>query len=137
MMVGARASRAARAVRLLMLLLGLVTTPSIGLEAMQRPHCAQHELAEQHNHQLAGSATVPRGHAPEAWIQRHDHGCPHCPASECARVSPCTGATANALVPSRTAGLILQGHRVALDLGRRRAHSAVSPPDTPPPQLIA
>lgn len=124
-------------VGLLMLLLGIVSMPSIGLKAIERPHCAQHEQAGRHERHLASLVIVAHAQGQPAWTQAHDHGCPHCPASECARVAPCTGSTTTAVAPSRAVVEDLDAHRVAVDLTRQLAHSAVSPPATPPPQLIA
>jgi hypothetical protein len=137
MSAGAGTRWPARAVQLLMLVLGVVATPSVGLDAMQRPHCAQHELAVGLRAQRGAPAPVAHGPSQAAWAQQHDHGCHHCPASECARVSPCAGPVTIALVPSRAVVYDLQSHRVALDLDRQQARSAVSPPEPPPPQLIA
>jgi hypothetical protein len=133
MMVGTPNSWPARILRLLMLALGIVATPSVGVEALQAPHCPQHERAGQH----AASSSMAHEHDLQSWSQRHDHGCAHCPASECARVSPCTGSSSTAVPPSCATVDDLRSHRVAVDLARRQAHSAVSSPDTPPPQLIA
>jgi hypothetical protein len=133
MMVGTPNSWPARILRLLMLALGIVATPSVGVEALQAPHCPQHERAGQH----AASSSMAHEHDLQSWSQRHDHGCAHCPASECARVSPCTGSSSTAVPPSRATVDDLRSHRVAVDLARRQAPSAVSSPDTPPPQLIA
>jgi hypothetical protein len=137
MMIGLLPSWPARLVRLAMLVLGITSVPSVGLEAMQRPHCAQHEMAAQHERHMASEATLAHGHDAQAWTQRHDHGCPHCPASECARISPCTGSSTTAVTPSRAVIADLHGRRVAVDLDRQLAHSTFSTPDTPPPQLIA
>jgi hypothetical protein len=137
MMVGTSASRPARAVRSLMLALGIVATPSVGTEAMQRPHCAQHDLAARHLQHATASSRLGHGHDEQAWTQRHDHGCPHCPASECARVSPCTGSSSNAVAPSCAVAKGLDSHGVPVDLTRLHLQSASSPPGTPPPQVIA
>src|SRR2546422_5476885 len=37
------------------------------------------------------------------WTERHDHGCPHCPATECASVAPCSSSTTSALTPANIA----------------------------------
>jgi hypothetical protein len=137
MMVGTPTHWFTRVVRLVMLVLGVVATPSVGMEAMRRPHCARHELAAQHAGHAAASSTTAQGPDTQAWMPRHDHGCAHCPASECARVSPCTGSSSTAVAPSRAVVESLDSHRVAVYPARHQVHSASSPPDTPPPQLIA
>jgi hypothetical protein len=137
MMVDAPASGPARAVRLLMLVLGIVATPSVGMGTMQRPHCAQHEPAARHLQHLAPASSMGQGRDVQAWTQSRDHGCPHCPASECAGVSPCAGSSSSAIAPACAVVESFDGHRVPVDLTRPHVHSATSPPDTPPPQLIA
>ena len=120
-----------------MLMLGIVAAPSVGLEALQRPHCIQHGVvAARGGHHAASERQAP-GRGSPSWRQAGNHECPHCPATECARVSPCTGSTTTALSPAAVAVTYLTGHRVALDLVRDQASSAQAPPDTPPPQLIA
>ena len=137
MVIGARSRWPVRAVRFLMLVLGIVATPGAGLEALQRPHCAQHELGSRHDNHQAALTLVARVHAPAGWTQQHDHSCPHCPASECARVAPCAGSALTALKSSGAVTYSVQDHRVGLDLDDQHVHSAVSPPDTRPPQLIS
>jgi hypothetical protein len=119
-----------------MLLLGIGSVPSVGVDALKRPHCAQHELAGQHEHHIASSAIVS-AQDQQAWTHRQDHSCPHCPASECARASPCSGFSTTAVAPARAVVADLRGHRVTVDLDRQLVHSAVSTPSTPPPQLIS
>jgi len=120
-----------------MLLLGIGSVPSLGVDAVQRPHCAQHERAGQHERHVASSVTAVSAQDQQAWTHSQKHSCPHCPASECARVSPCSGSSTTAVSPSRTVVADLLGHRVTVDLDRQLVHSAVSTPPTPPPQLIA
>lgn len=137
MMVLASASWLARIARLPMLVAGIVATPSVGMDAMQRPHCAQHELAVHRPHQATPSSRTGKGNDTQSWTQRHDHRCSHCPASECARLAPCAGSSVTAVAPPRAVAGNLDSHQVAVDLGRQHVHSASPPPDTPPPQLIA
>jgi hypothetical protein len=130
-------SRLCPSIRLLMLLLGIASVPSAGLEALQRPHCAQHEPAAHHERHITAPVAVAHAQDQQAWTHRHDHNCPHCPVSECARVSPCASSSTTAVAPSRAVVEDLHGHRVMIDLLRQLAHSADSTPPTPPPQLIA
>jgi hypothetical protein len=132
MAAGGRTRCRAVAVRLLMLIVGVLATPGAGMDAMQRPHCARHELAAGHR-----AADVGHDYSQSAWAQQHTHTCQHCPASECARVSPCAASLSVALAPSGAGVYDPQGHRVVTDLDRQQARSAVSSPEPPPPQLIA
>jgi hypothetical protein len=128
--------RLSRMMGLLMLLLGIAGVPSTGLAALQRPHCAQHELTRQHDRRTASSTNVAQAQGQITWTNHQGHECPHCPASECARVSPCAG-TPTAVAPTRTSIADPQGHRVVIDRLRQLARSAIPAPPTPPPQLIA
>lgn len=122
--------------RALMLMLAIISLPSIGLDALQRPHCTQHEAPAIHaGHAPGGGHTSPDGS--RRWTTPPTHECPHCPAAECARVSPCAGSTSTALSPTEVDMLGLFTHRVHLQPARDRADSAIPPTDTPPPQAIA
>ena len=123
--------------RALMLALAIVSVPSIGLDALQRPHCVKHGTSALHaGHAMAREHAQLAGES-RAWSTPATHNCPHCPASECARVAPCTGSTTTAVSPPAMEMLGLYGHRVAVNVNRDRANSATPPHDTPPPQLIA
>jgi hypothetical protein len=120
---------------LLMVILGIMSVPSLGMGAWQRPHCAQHGTAIHVGHGVASDRAPSHG-AP-TWTRGTNHECSHCPASECAKVSPCASSTTTALSPK---GIGMTGcpvHRVIIDLAGEQAASADFPPDTPPPQLIA
>ena len=121
---------------MLMLALSIISVPSTGLKASQRPHCAQHELAAHHQSYGALENAAVHGHGQQAWEQEQ-HQCPHCPASECGRASTCTGSSSTAITPTRAVPTDSYVHRVAVDLGLQLPRSSSSPPDTPPPQLIA
>ena len=123
--------------RALMLVLATLSVPSSGLDALQRPHCVQHGTSALHvSHVMPREHAHPAGES-RAWSTPATHDCPHCPASECARVSPCTGSTTTALSPAAVDVPGLYDHRVAVNLDCDRANSATPPHDTPPPQLIA
>jgi hypothetical protein len=126
-----------RAVRSLMLVLGVASVPSVGLTMPERSHCAQHESMSRHEGNGSDRTSPAHDLDSPAWTQHHDHDCPHCPATECARVSPCSGSTTTALIATSVAVADLNGHRVAVDLARVQAFSSTSQPDTPPPQPIA
>jgi hypothetical protein len=121
---------------LLMLLLGIAGVPSTASAALQRPHYAQHEQTGQHDRPTASSTIVAQAQGQIAWTNHQGHECPHCPAFECARVSPCAGSL-TAIAPSCKAIADPQGHRVVIDRLRQVARSAVPAPPSPPPQLIA
>ena len=111
-----------------MLILGVVSVPSDGVEALQRPHCARHGTAAMGGHHIA------RAHDAAA---PSSHTCPHCPASDCDRVAPCGNSTTTALSSVVADVHAVPGARVATRLARDQAESAHPPPDTPPPQPIA
>lgn len=123
--------------RVTMLALAFVSQPGLGLESMQRSHCARHESGALSTGSVAVASHTHLGTAPRAWGHSHQQECPHCPASECGRLAPCAGPTTTA--PSSAGGVIvaLRAHRVPVALGPERATSASSLPSTPPPQPIA
>ena len=129
-------SRARRVFQLVMLLLAVVSLSGLGPDVLQRSHCAQHEVSA---HAAHTPAVQHPGQAPEGatWRAHDQHDCPHCPASECARVSPCSSSTFSVLSPRAIELAGFLGHRVAVRPVRDRADSATSSPVNPPPQLIA
>jgi hypothetical protein len=136
MVYGVPISWPARVVRMVMLALGIFSVPSVGLNALQRPHCAQHELVAQHGGHGAEVSTSAHGHGRQTW-EPQQHHCPHCPASECGRAPTCTGSSSTCTTPIRTVAANFHAHRVPVPVGLDLPHSASSTPDTPPPQLIA
>jgi hypothetical protein len=132
-----RASWLGRTAKVLMLILGIMSVPNMRLDALQHPHCTPHGAISLHRgHSSAASPTNPRGES-RTWAPATDHECPHCPASECARIAPCASSTTTALSPAGFSLVSLHDHRTAVDPGHERASSINSPPDTPPPQVIA
>ena len=123
--------------RVLMLPLGLLSVPSIGLAAMQRPHCAQHAPSVVHSgaHSRHGQQMpVPPS---TSWESSTKHDCPHCPAPECARVAPCAASSYAAV--SVTSPAITQPviHRAIRHRVQHSYYSTTHQPLTPPPQLIS
>ena len=121
-----------RITKILMLLLGILSTPSVGARALQGPHCAKHEQSALHpaHHQAssAHAASVQPG---------TQHDCPHCPATECAHLVPC--ATSTSPVTAAASLVVTEsspGH-VGVPTVRTHARSRTHEPPTPPPQLIA
>jgi hypothetical protein len=119
-----------------MLIIGIASVPGLGPEALQRPHCVQHRAAALHSGHLAALQNAAGRESP-AWTKAATHNCPHCPASECARVAPCASSSLTALSPTSIAVTHLQGSRTTIRLDGDQASSVPSSPDTPPPQLIA
>ena len=130
--------RISRFARISMLVLGVLGVPDAGLAAIQPPHCSQHPQSSMHQVASAGDRhNVTEPGSSTSWENGTQHDCPHCPATECARVAPCTASSSagvseasplvNALVSTR-----VRGRRV-----RVRPYSASYQPPTPPPQLIS
>jgi hypothetical protein len=118
-----------------MLALGIISAPSVGPWALQRPHCARHQMAGPGH--ASEAAAIAHHRDSLTWSQTQHHQCPHCPASECGRAIPCAGASTTPSIPATVAIADFDAHRVVVDRVREQASSATSPPDTPPPQLIS
>lgn len=121
--------------RALMLVLGVLSVPSVGPAAMQRPHCAQHgpsavQAHSGHGHQMPGSS-------PTSWESATKHDCPHCPAAECARVAPCATSSIAALSEASLTVTDLATDRVRVRRVQVHPYSSTQQPPTPPPQLIS
>lgn len=123
--------------RVVMLVLGILSVPSVGPAAMQRPHCAQHGPSARHQEAHSGARHHMPAPVPASWESATKHDCPHCPATECARVAPCTtSSTAAVSVPSLT---VTQSgtNRVIPRRVQHQLYSRTHQPPTPPPQLIS
>jgi len=118
--------------RMLMLVVGVVSVPSVGPAAMQRPHCAQHDPAAQHRggHQMPDPGRT-------SWEGATKHDCPHCPATECARIAPCTASSNAAVSPASLAVTVSAPQRNLFRPVQHELHSKTHQPPTPPPQLIS
>jgi hypothetical protein len=132
-----RGPRVGRTIKLVMLLLGIASVPGVGVAALERPHCGQYELAGHHEPRVTSPAAIAHHQIQQTWTPRHAHECPHCPASECARVSACTGSSITAVAPTCVAVADTYGRGVTTVRLRHFAHSAVCTPPTPPPQVLA
>ena len=121
--------------RTLMLVLGVLGMPSAGQAVVNGSHCVRHDVSASQPahagdmHQMAGT------HA--AWQDASSHTCPHCPASECARIAPCAGSSASALVAEAPQLGTLAAGRIQPFPADNRARSIRPKPSTPPPVLIA
>jgi hypothetical protein len=111
------------------------------LEAANLPvegsHCAQHGASAIHLMGVGAVQQMPQGAGMPSWQGPSHSDCPHCPASECARLVPCATTTIVAVAtrPDRMVrGAI---HRSSVLPVRLPFRSATHPPPTPPPQLIA
>lgn len=121
--------------RTLMLVVGVLGMPSAGQAVVNGSHCVRHDVSASQPahtgdmHQMAGT------HA--AWQDASSHTCPHCPASECARIAPCAGGGASALVAAAPELGAPAAGRSRTSVTDDRARSALPRPTTPPPVLIA
>jgi hypothetical protein len=119
-----------------LLLIGVLSTPGLGLTAFQRPHCASHSASTMHVVEPGGGHASHQTSAP-SWAPPAHSDCSHCPATECATVAPCSISGPSAAV-SRSAPFATPG---AHDVGAVRisssAYSTTQQPPTPPPQPVA
>ena len=131
------ALRSSHITRAVMLLFGALSVPSMGPAAMQPPHCTQHGPSATHQKGHSGDGQQVPAPRSASWDGSTNHDCPHCPATECARVAPCT-TSSNAAV-STTSLEVSQSvtHRATLGTGRHHLYSIIHQPPTPPPQLIS
>jgi len=128
--------RTGRMTRMLMLVLGVLSVPSIGPAAMQRPHCAQHVRSPGHQVPHSGD-THQAGPALVSWESATEHACPHCPATDCARIAPCTASSNAAISEASLTVPDPVSDRVGVRRVRVHPYSATHQPPTPPPQLIS
>jgi hypothetical protein len=124
-------------VRTLMLVLGILAMPSTGQAAVDGSHCARHQAtAFQMEHAGSMHAMMP-AHQAAAWQDGSSHTCPHCPASECARLAPCAGASASVIAVSAPTPIGFSTDRVRIFPIRDAVHSVLRQPPTPPPLLVS
>ena len=123
--------------RVLMLPLGLLSVPSIGLAAMQRPHCAQHSPSAVHQEAHPGTGQQAPESSSTSWDDTTSHDCPHCPATDCARVAPCSTSLNVAVSVTSLAVTQSASHRAVLHRLQHIPYSTIHQPPTPPPQLIS
>ena len=120
-----------------MMVLAIVSLTGLGPNVLERPHCAQHGATDAPGGHAAGARHGGAVETSGVWTSPASHDCPHCPATDCARVAPCAGSVSTALSPG---GVGLFGpslRRLIAAAGPERADSACPPPDAPPPQPIA
>jgi hypothetical protein len=118
--------------RTLMLALGIFAIPGTGQAAVDGSHCARHDAASGMEH-AGGMHAIQSGHHAAAWQDASSHACPHRPATECARIAPCAGASSSIVVASTPAPIAFSAERVRLFAVRDEVHSLLRQPPTPPP----
>lgn len=126
-----------RLTRMLMLVLGVLSVLSVGPAAMQRPHCAQHETSATHANAQSGDGHHITSTGSTSWDGATNHDCPHCPATECARVAPCTTSSNAAVSGTSLEVRRTVTHRAILRRVQHDLYSVIHQPPTPPPQLIS
>ena len=122
--------------KLFLLLVGILSTPGLGLGLVQRSHCAAHEASMMHVVHPGGGHVGHQGSI-LSWTRPMHSDCPHCPATECATVAPCsfssTSATSPLILTLKTPPI----HHLATFPVRVSVRSTTHQPPTPPPQTIA
>ena len=129
--------RKRRITRILMLVLGILAVPSVGPAAMQRPHCAQHNIAGEHTAHAGGTHQMPESGPSSSWETSNQHECAHCPPTECAQVAPCTTSPTATIIEGSRAIIPLAVDRVRLLRLLVQSGSTSHEPPTPPPQPIS
>jgi hypothetical protein len=123
--------------RTLMLVVGVLGMPSTGQAAMNGAHCARHDGSAM----LMGHAGAIHQRAAArqagAWQGAPSHTCPHCPASECARIAPCAGASSSVIAVSAPTPIAFSTDRVRILPIRDAVYSVLRQPPTPPPLLVS
>lgn len=122
--------------RLFLLLVGLVSTPGLGLTSFQRSHCASHEVRLTHAVQPEPGHAGHHGSIP-SWSRPAHADCSHCPPSECASLAPCAVSAISLAVPTLVSLQSPSSHRVGAVRTSAALHSTTQKPPTPPPQSIA
>ena len=121
---------------LLLLLVGVLSTPGLGLNLVQRSHCAGHAASSMHLVEPGGGHAGHQGSTP-LWTRPAHSDCSHCPASECATVAPCSPSILSAALASSATFGTPSAHLVSLVRLTTSSHSTTQQPPTPPPQSIA
>lgn len=123
------------AAHLLLVALLLVSTGVTWTSPILGPHCNSHTIT-------ASSPSAHGEHDSEAfatasWTSGSDHGCSHCPPSDCSRLAPCATSGSVAVAEAGTPITDLLPHPVSLTRHIQQHRSTAVPPPTPPPQPIA
>lgn len=123
--------------RALMLVLGFLALPSAGQAAVNGSHCARHGAAAVPMEHAGSMHSMLSGHQVVAWQDASAHACPHCPASECARIAPCAGGTSAVIAVSAPTPIAFLAERVRVFPLRDAVHSVLRQPPTPPPLPVS
>lgn len=124
------------AVRLLLLLMSILSTPGLGLGSIRHSHCAGHEGSAMHVvHPGGGHAGHNSSHI--SWTRPTHSDCPHCPASECASIAPCSVSGISAVLPILLTLSSPLAHHVGSIRIETSPDSIIQQPPTPPPQTVA
>ena len=129
--------RSHRVTRILMLVLGVLAVPGLGQAAMQRPHCAQHDMAGEQRAHAGGTHQMPEPGSSSSWNTPSQHECTHCPPTECAQVAPCTTSPTATIIEGSRAIIPLAVDRVRLPRLTVQPGSTHHEPPTRPPQPIS
>jgi hypothetical protein len=122
--------------RFFLLLVGILSTPGLGLALVQRSHCATHEASVMHVVHSGGGHVGHQGPAP-SWTRPTHSDCPHCPATECASLAPCSISGISVALPSRLTLSTPPAHHPGTIRIETSPDSTLQQPPTPPPQPIA
>lgn len=125
------------AMRTLMLVLGILAMPSTGQAAVDGSHCARHGAAALQMEHAGGMQSMQPGHQVATWQEASSHTCPHCPASECARIAPCAGASSFVIAVSAATPIAFSADRVRIFPIRDAVYSVFRQPPTPPPLPVS
>src|SRR5918992_5193750 len=107
---------------LVLLLMGILSTPGLGLTSLQRPHCAGHESSLTHAVQPTSEDAGHHGSQP-SWNRPSHSDCTHCPPSDCASLAPCSVSGISVAVPTLTSIRGLSSHRVGAVRIKTSPHS--------------
>lgn len=119
-----------------LLVVAILSAPTPASAAGLGSHCARHGASAMHM-AAAGHADMGGGPHHLSWQPAAPGDCPHCPASDCARLLPCASTTAVAAL-LRSDDLTLPAvHGDRIRRASAAVHSTIPAPPTPPPQLIA
>ena len=130
------ASRRRRyAISLLLLIAAILSTP-LGWGIAGTSHCAQHGASPMHGVR-SGTGHLGSQYMDATWSRPSHTDCPHCPASECAILSPCATSTMVVRVTQPPHLVWFEAHSSSFLPAHEPVRSATHQPPTPPPQLIA
>jgi hypothetical protein len=122
--------------KVFLLLVGILSTPGLGLALVQRSHCATHDASVMHVVHPGGGHLGRQVPAP-SWSRPMHSDCPHCPATDCTSIAPCSVSVISAALLSRLTLSTPPAHQPGTIRLETSPHSTLQQPPTPPPQTIA